>query len=213
MEALIPWLYLKGISSGEFQPALSALLGPDAANLSSDTVLRLRKVWQKDLDVFERRDLSARNYAYIWADGIHFQARMEQDSQCMLVIIGATPEGKKELVGFCDGYRESTQSWRELLLDLKARGLKHLPKLAVGDGAMGFWAALREVFPQTQEQRCWVHKTANVLNKMPKSIQAKAKADLQDIWMAETRIDAEKAFDLFISKYHVKYEKAVECLT
>ncbi len=213
LEALIPWLYLKGISSGEFQPALSALLGASAPNLSGDTILRLRKVWREELDVFERRDLSARHYVYIWADGIYFQARMEQDSQCMLVIIGATPEGKKELVGFTDGYRESTQSWRELLLDLKARGLACLPKLAVGDGAMGFWAALREVFPQTQEQRCWVHKTANVLNKMPKSIQAKAKADLHNIWMAETRIEAEKAFDLFTAKYRLKYEKAVHCLT
>ena len=213
LEALIPWLYLKGISSGEFQPALSALLGAKAPNLSGDTILRLRKVWQAELDVFEKRDLSARHYVYIWADGIYFQARMEQDSQCMLVILGATPEGKKEVVGFTDGYRESTQSWRELLLDLKARGLARLPKLAVGDGAMGFWAALREVFPQTQEQRCWVHKTANVLNRMPKSIQAKAKADLHNVWMAETRIDAEKAFDLFTSKYQLKYEKAVHCLT
>ncbi len=212
LEALIPWLYLKGISSGEFQPALSALLGSSAPNLSGDTILRLRKVWQQELAVFERRDLSARDYVYIWADGIYFQARMEQDSQCMLVIIGATPEGKKELLGFTDGYRESTQSWRELLLDLKARGLVRLPRLAVGDGAMGFWSALREVFPQTQEQRCWVHKTANVLNKMPKSIQAKAKADLHNVWMAETRIDAEKAFDLFTAKYQLKYEKAVHCL-
>ncbi|MCP4932679.1 MAG: IS256 family transposase [bacterium] len=213
LEALIPWLYLKGISSGEFQPALSALLGAKAPNLSGDTILRLRKVWQQELDVFERRDLSARHYVYIWADGIYFQARMEADSQCMLVIIGATPEGKKELVGFTDGYRESSQSWRELLLDLKARGLNCLPKLAVGDGALGFWSALREVFPQTQEQRCWVHKTANVLNKMPKSIQAKAKADLHNIWMAETRIDADKAFGLFTAKYQVKYDKAVHCLT
>jgi transposase-like protein len=181
LDALIPRLYLKGVSSGDLQAALSALLGADAPNLSGDTVLRLRKVWQAELGAFERRDLSARNYVYIWADGVYFQAPMEQESQCMLVIIGATPEGKKELVGFTDGYHESTQSWRELLLDLKARGLNTPPKLAVGDGALGFWAALREVFPQTKGQRCWVHKTANILNKMPKALQAKAKADLHEI--------------------------------
>jgi len=212
LDALIPWLYLKGVSSGDFQAALGALLGADAPNLSGDTVLRLRKVWQGELSAFEKRDLSARNYVYIWADGVYFQAPMEQESQCILVIIGATPEGKKELVGFTDGYRESTQSWRELLLDLKARGLKAPPKLAVGDGALGFWAALREVFPQTKEQRCWVHKTANVLNKMPKALQAKAKADLHEIWMADTKVDAGKAFDLFCAKYQVKYDKAVVCL-
>ena len=212
LDALIPWLYLKGVSSGDFQAALSALLGADAPNLSGDTVLRLRKVWQAELSAFEKRDLSARNYVYIWADGVYFQAPMEQESQCMLVIIGATPEGKKELVGFTDGYRESTQSWRELLLDLKARGLNTPPKLAVGDGALGFWAALREVFAQTKGQRCWVHKTANILNKMPKALQAKAKVDLHQIWMADTRDDAGKAFDLFCVKYQVKYEKAVACL-
>jgi len=181
LDALIPWLYLKGVSSGDFQTALSAMLGADAPNLSGDTVLRLRKVWAAELSAFEKRDLSARNYVYIWADGVYFQAPMEQESQCMLVIVGATPEGKKELVGFTDGYRESTQSWSELLLNLKARGLKTPPKLAVGDGALGFWAALRKVFPQTKEQRCWVHKTVNVLNKMPKALQAKAKADLHEI--------------------------------
>lgn len=212
LDAFIPWLYLKGVSSGDFQAALSALLGADAPNLSGDTVLRLRKVWQAELRAFEKRGLSARNYVYIWADGVYFQAPMEQESQCMLVIIGATPEGKKELVGFTDGYRESTQSWRELLLDLKVRGLKTPPKLAVGDGALGFWAALREVFPQTKEQRCWVHKTANVLNKMPKALQAKAKADLHEIWMADTKDGAGKAFDLFCAKYQVKYDKAVACL-
>ncbi|MBL4873876.1 MAG: IS256 family transposase [Rhodobacteraceae bacterium] len=213
LDALIPWLYLKGVSSGDFQAALSALLGADAPNLSGDTVLRLRKVWQGELSAFEKRDLSARNYVYIWADGVYFQAPMEQESQCMLVIIGATPEGKKELVGFTDGYRESMQSWSELLLDLKARGLKAPPKLAVGDGALGFWAALRKIFPQTKEQRCWVHKTANILNKMPKALQAKAKADLHQIWMADSKADAGKAFNLFCAKYELKYDKAVACLT
>jgi putative transposase len=212
LEALIPWLYLKGVSSGNFQEALSALLGPDAPNLSSDTILRLTKAWAEELVQWEARDLSARHYVYFWADGIYFQARMEPDSQCMLVIIGATPEGKKELVGFTDGYRESTQSWRELLQDLKARGLANAPALAVGDGSMGFWAAMREVFPTVAQQRCWVHKTANVLNVLPKSVQPKAKADLHNIWMAETRKDAERAFDHFADKYNAKYDKAVACL-
>jgi putative transposase len=212
LEALIPWLYLKGVSTGNFQEALSALLGPDAPNLSADTVSRLTKVWAGELEAWQERDLSARHYAYIWADGIYFQARTEPDSQCMLVIIGATPEGRKELIGFSDGYRESTQSWRELLLDLKARGLSRVPALAVGDGAMGFWAAMREVFPSTQQQRCWVHKTANVLNALPKSVQAKAKVDLHNIWMAETRKDANNAFDHFAAKYGAKYERAVDCL-
>ena len=212
LEALIPWLYLKGVSTGNFQEALSALLGPDAPNLSADTVSRLTKVWAGELEAWQERDLSARDYAYIWADGIYFQARTEPDSQCMLVIIGATPEGRKELIGFSDGYRESTQSWRELLLDLKARGLSKVPALAVGDGAMGFWAAMREVFPSTQQQRCWVHMTANVLNALPKSVQAKAKVDLHNIWMAETRKDANNAYDHFAAKYGAKYERAVDCL-
>ena len=212
LEALIPWLYLKGISTGNFQEALSALLGPDAPNLSADTISRLTKTWGDELEAWQSRDLSARHYVYLWADGIYFQARTEPDSQCMLVIMGATPEGKKELVGFTDGYRESTQSWRELLLDLKAHGLAKMPALAVGDGAMGFWAALREVFPTTKQQRCWVHKTANVLNGLPKSVQAKAKTDLHNIWMAETRKNAEKAFDHFAEKYGAKYDKAVTCL-
>ncbi len=213
LEGLIPWLYLQGVSSGNFQETLAALLGPDAPNLSADTILRLTKVWEQELVEWQNRDLSARNYVYFWVDGIYFQARTETDSECMLVIIGATPEGKKELVGFVDGYRESTQSWRELLLDLKKRGLSAPPALAVGDGAMGFWAALREVFPKTRQQRCWVHKTANVLNKMPKSVQAKAKKDLQEIWMAPTRKDAHQAFDHFVEKYEAKYDKAVACLT
>ncbi len=212
LEALIPWLYLKGISTGNFQEALSALLGPDAPNLSADTISRLTKTWADELEAWQSRDLSARHYVYLWADGIYFQARTEPDNQCMLVIIGATPEGRKELVGFTDGYRESTQSWRELLHDLKARGLAKMPSLAVGDGGMGFWAAMREVFPTTAQQRCWVHKTANVLNELPKSVQAKAKTDLHNIWMAETRKNADKAFDHFAEKYGAKYDKAVACL-
>ena len=212
IEATIPYLYLKGISSGDFSQVMPVLLGKDAVGFSSDTVLRLRQQWKEELNQWSKRRLDSRNYVYLWADGIYFQARMEDDKQCMLVIIGATPEGKKELVGFLDGYRESTQSWRELLLDLKARGLSVPPRLAIGDGAMGFWSALGEIWPGTRQQRCWVHKTANVLNKMPKSIQSKAKQDIHNIWMAESREDATQAFNLFLDKYGVKYAKATNCL-
>lgn len=213
LEAVLPILYLKGISSGSFREALSALLGPDAPNLSSDTILRLRKSWDEELRHWRARDLSARRYVYIWADGIYFQARMEDQSQCMLVIIGATPEGRKELLGFTSGYRESAQSWRELLVDLKARGLAHPPMLAIGDGALGFWSALDKIFPTTRRQRCWVHKTANILNDMPKAMQAKVKADLHNIWMAESRHQAEVALSVFLQKYQAKYPKAAERLT
>jgi len=212
LEAVLPVLYLKGISSGNFQDALSALLGPEAPNLSSDTVLRLRQSWKEELKKWRDRDLSAREYVYIWADGIYFQARMEHESQCILVIIGATPEGKKELIGFTTGYRESTQSWHELLIDLKTKGLKKPPLLAVGDGALGFWSALDKAFPTTRKQRCWVHKTANILNALPKAMQAKVKADIHDIWMAESRKQAEAALVLFKEKYQAKYPKAVETL-
>lgn len=212
LEAVLPVLYLKGISSGNFQDALSALFGPDAPNLSADTVLRLRKSWKVELNKWWNRDLSAREYVYLWADGIYFQARMEHESQCILVIIGATPEGKKELVGFVSGYRESTQSWHELLVDLKARGLAKPPLLAIGDGALGFWAALDKAFPTTLHQRCWVHKTANVLNVLPKTMQAKVKADIHNIWMAEGRKQAETALAVFAEKYQAKYPKSVETL-
>ncbi len=213
LDAVLPVLYLKGISSGSFQDALSALLGADAPNLSSDTILRLRKSWEAELSQWRARDLSARRYVYIWADGVYFQARMEDESQCMLVIIGTTPEGKKELLGFTSGYRESAQSWRELLVDLKARGLAHAPLLAVGDGALGFWSALEKVFPTTRQQRCWVHKTANILNDVPKAMQARVKADLHNIWMAEGRRQAEQALSVFLEKYQAKYPKAAERLT
>jgi len=213
LDAVLPVLYLKGISAGNLQDALSALLGPDAPNLSSDTILRLRKSWKEELQQWRGRNLSARRYVYIWADGIYFQARMEDQSQCMLVVIGATPEGKKELVGFISGYRESAQSWAELLIDLKARGFADPPLLAIGDGALGFWSALGKVFPTTRQQRCWVHKTANILNDMPKAMQAKVKADLHNIWMAESRLEAEKALSVFCEKYQAKYPKAAERLT
>ena len=211
LEVLIPILYLKGVSTGDFEEALSALLGKDAGGLSASTIARLKEAWSEEHARWSKRDLSAKRYVYFWADGIHVQARLEDAAQCLLVIIGATPEGKKELVGLIDGVRESAQSWRELLLDLKRRGLAIGPQLAVADGALGFWQAIEEVWPQARGQRCWVHKTANVLNKLPKSQQAKAKRALQEIWMAETRKDAE-ALRYFVETWGVKYDKAVECL-
>ena len=213
IETLLPILYLKGISTGDFSEALAALLGKDAPGLSASAIGRLKEGWQDDHATWARRDLSARRYVYIWADGIHLQARLEEEAQCILVIIGATPEGTKELIGFTDGTRESAHDWRVLLLDLKRRGLTVAPELAVADGALGFWKALGEVWPKTREQRCWVHKTANVLAKLPKSQHPKAKRALQDIWMAETKVDAETAFDAFIEGYEVKYDKAAECLS
>lgn len=212
LEELIPWLYLKGISTGEFSEALAALLGPGAPGLSASTVVRLKEGWQKDYEAWSKRSLADKRYVYFWVDGIHFNIRLEGERQCILVVIGATPEGHKELVAVQDGLRESEQSWRELLLDLKARGLAQPPKLAVGDGALGFWAALRKVFGETREQRCWVHKTANVLNDLPKGKQGKAKSMLHDIWMAETQADADRAFDLFIETWQAKYPKAAACL-
>jgi putative transposase len=206
LEVLIPVLYLKGIST------LIALLGKDAGGLSASTISRLKEAWTEEHAHWSKRDLSAKRYVYFWVDGIHVQARLENDAQCLLVIIGATPEGKKELVGLNDGVRESAQSWRELLLDLKRRGLAIGPELAVADGALGFWQAVEEVWPQTRGQRCWVHKTANVLNKLPKSQQSKAKRALQEVWMAETKNDALTAFDAFVETWGIKYDKAVDCL-
>jgi putative transposase len=212
LEVLIPILYLKGISTGDFAEALSALLGPNAGGLSASTIVRLKEVWADEHARWLKRDLSVKRYVYFWADGIYVQARLEDEAQCLLVIIGATPEGKKELVGLADGLRESAHSWRDLLLDLKRRGLSSGPRLAVGDGALGFWKALDEVWPTTRAQRCWVHKTANVLNKLPNSLHTKAKGALHNIWMAETRKDAEAALDVFIETYSRKYEKAAECV-
>ena len=215
IDELIPWLYLKGISTGDFTEALQALLGPHAKGLSATNIVRLKDCWQQEWAGWSKRSLTDKHYVYLWADGIYFNIRLEDpgnNKQCILVLMGATDDGKKELIAIADGYRESAQSWRELLLDIKERGLSTAAKLATGDGALGFWAALREIYPATQEQRCWVHKTANVLNKMPKSIQPKAKSMLQDIWMAETREQARKAFDLFVVTFKAKYAKAVECL-
>jgi len=211
LDALLPILYLRGISTGDFQEAFSALLGKDAPNLSPAVITRLTAEWQADYEAWQKRDLSARRYVYVWADGVYLQARMEAAAECMLVLIGATPEGKKELVGFQTGVRESAQSWRELLVDVKRRGLEIAPDLAVGDGGLGFWKAIEEVFPGTRHQRCWVHKTANVLNKVALSVQVKA--DLREIYGAPTRAAAEAAIDGFADKYGAKYDKAVACLT
>jgi transposase-like protein len=213
LDALLPILYLRGISTGDFQDALSALLGRDAPNLSPAVVTRLTATWADEYARWQARDLSARRYVYVWADGVYLQARMEEHAECMLVLIGATPEGRKELVGFQVGVRESAQSWRELLVEVKRQGLSLAPEIAVGDGALGFWKALDEVFPGTHHQRCWVHKIANVLNKVPKSVQHAMKADLREIHSAPTRADAEVAMSIFVEKYGTKYARAAECLT
>ena len=215
IDELIPWLYLKGISTGDFSEALQSLVGEDAPGLSPNVIVRLKEKWGQEYDQWSRRDLSDRAYVYIWADGIHVNVRLENEAdqrQCLLVLMGATVAGQKELIAVVDGYRESEQSWYELLIDLKTRGLSLAPKLAIGDGALGFWAALRKVYGETREQRCWVHKTANVLNNMPKSVQPRAKTDIHEIWMAESRAAATKAFNAFLEKYRAKYPAACECL-
>ena len=212
VEELIPWLYLKGISTGDFSEALEALLGPDAPGLSATTVVRLKDVWRREYEAWSKRDLSGQRFVYIWADGIYSNVRLDDERQCLLVVMGALEDGRKQLLAVHDGFRESELSWQELLEDLKRQGLELPPKLAVGDGAMGFWAALRKVYPATGEQRCWLHKTVNVLNKLPKSMQGKAKKALHDIYLAESRQTAEKALDRFKNLYEKKFPKAVECL-
>ena len=215
LEALYPWLYLKGLSTGDFGEALQALLGADAQGLSATTITRLKTVWEQEYHGWSKRALAGRRDVYVWADGVYFNVRLEDTDnkqQCILVLIGATREGTKELIAITDGYRESEQSWRELLLDVRDRGLTIDPDLAIGDGGLGFWGAVRKVFPKTREQRCWVHKTANVLNKLPKGVQAKAKAMLHDIWMAETQKSAEQAFDLFVTTFTAKFPAATTCL-
>lgn len=212
VEELIPWLYLKGISTGDFNEALAALLGPQVKGLSASTITRLKEIWHDEYQAWSKRSLAGKQYVYMWADGVHFNIRLEDDRQCILVLMGATPEGKKELIAISEGYRESEQSWRALLLDCQARGLVIDPELAIADGALGFWKALPKVWPQTRGQRCWVHKTANVLDKLPKGQQGKAKEMIHAIWMAASRAEAEKAFDLFVSTWEAKYPKAADCL-
>ena len=213
LDALLPVLYLRGVSTGDFQDALAALLGCDAPNLSPSVIARLTAEWQAEYVRWQGRDLSARRYVYVWADGVYLQARMEEHAECMLVLIGATPEGRKELVGFQVGVRESAQSWRELLIEVKRRGLTIAPEIAVGDGALGFWKALDEIYPGTRHQRCWLHKIGNVLNKVAKSVQPAMKADLREIHGAPTRAAAEGAVNVFVEKYGAKYPRAAECLT
>jgi len=212
LDALLPVLYLRGVSAGDFQEVLASLLGKDAPNLSPAVISRLKGEWEDEYRRWQKRDLSARRYVYIWADGVYLQARMEPQAECMLVLMGATPEGKKELIGFQTGLRESAQSWKELLVDLKARGLSIAPEAAIGDGALGFWKALDEAFPSTRHQRCWQHKTLNVLDKFPKSMQPNAHKDLREIWLSPNRAAAEAAMTTFAEKYAAKYAKAVECL-
>ena len=213
IEELLPVLYLKGISTGDFTEALQAILGRDVIGLSAETIVRLKRVWEREYEQWDTRDLSTSRYVYWWVDGIYFNVRLETDRQCLLVIIGASPDGTKALLAIEDGFRESADSWRSLLRELKRRGLTHGPKLAGGDGALGFWVALAEEYPQTTPQLCWVHKTANVLDKLPQSVQAKAKQLLHAIYLAPTRREAEEAWERFAATFEAKYPKAVACLT
>ena len=211
LEAAIPWLYLKGISTGEMQTALEALVGPEAKGLSASTVARLKQTWRTEYQTWRQQRLDEETWVYVWVDGIYSGLRADEQRLCALVVIGVTSQGEKQLLAIEDGVRESTQSWREVLLQLKARGMK-APTVAIGDGALGFWGALEEVYPTTQPQRCWVHKTRNVLNALPKSVQPKAKQALHEIWQAETKADANRAFGAFLTTYEAKYPKATACL-
>jgi transposase-like protein len=212
IDALIPALYLKGVSTGDFTEALTAILGEGAAGLSATNIVRLKKVWEEEYRDWSKRDLSGKHYVYLWADGIYFNVRLENDRICMLVLIGALPDGTKEMVAILDGFRESADSWAELLRDLKRRGLMKPPALALGDGALGFWKALDEVFPKTRRQRCWVHKTANILDKMPKSVQPHAKRMIHEMYMAPTKQDALEAYEAFLANYQAKYPRSCQCL-
>lgn len=212
VDNLIPILYLKGISTGDMSEALASILGPGAVGLSASNIVRLKTLWEQDYAAWCARDFELKRYVYFWVDGIHFNVRLDGERSCILVIMGANESGRKELLAVSDGYAESKASWREILLDLKRRGLNIGPKLAVGDGALGFWAALREVYPECREQRCWVHKTSNVLDKMPKSVQGKAKGMLHEMWQAPTKEKALAAYEHFVNSWQEKYPKAVDCL-
>jgi len=211
MEQLIPWLYLKGVSTGDFSDALTALVGKDAPGLSAPTISRLKTVWQQEFQQWQKRNLSEKRYVYFWVDGIYCNVRLD-DKQCLLVIMDATADGVKELVSIEGGFRESELSWRQLLLDLKSRGLTTAPQLAIGDGALGFWKALSKVYDGTRWQRCWVHKTANILNKLPRSLQSKAKSQLHQVWQAADKDEAKRHFDAFVNSYEAKYPKAAQCM-
>ena len=212
IEELIPWLYLRGVSTNDMESALAALLGVDVIGLSPTSIVRCKKVWEEQFSAWESRSLEGKRYIYIWADGVYFNVRLTGERACVLVAIGATEDGRKEILAIHDGVRESEQSWTEVLERLKSQGLEEPPILAIGDGALGFWKAISKSWPTTRHQRCWSHKSMNVLNKLPKSSQSSAKSLLQDIWMAETKKEALKACDLFVSSYEAKFPKAVECL-
>lgn len=212
IDELLPVLYLKGISTGDFSEALESILGRHVTGLSAQTIVRLKTVWEKEYTEWNSRDLTGAEYVYWWVDGIYFNVRLDDERQCILVIIGARPDGSKEIVAVIDGFRESKENWQFALREAKRRGLRCGPKLAIGDGALGFWAAIEEEFPETEHQLCWVHKTVNVLDKLPQSQQGKAKKMLHDIYLAATKKDAEIAFDIFIEEYAAKYPRAVDCL-
>jgi transposase-like protein len=212
IEELVPVLYLKGISTGDFTEALEKILGKEVAGFSAENIVRMKQIWETDYKQWIQRDLSETRYVYWWVDGIYFNVRLDDDRQCILVIIGARADGTKELIAVVDGFRESKESWTSILRELKRRGLVDGPELAIGDGSLGFWAALAEEFPKTKTQICWVHKTANVLDKMPSSLQGKAKKMIHDIYLAPTKMDANVAFDVFIEEFDLKYPKAVDSL-
>jgi putative transposase len=212
LEGALATLYLKGVSTNDFSTALAAIMGEGAAGLSASTISKLKQVWEGEYEAWRKRPLESKEYPYIWADGVYFNVRLEEGRACILVVIGANYQGKKELLAVRDGYRESEQSWKELLLELKGRGLETDPKLAIADGALGFWKALPQVFPTTRAQRCWFHKSLNVLDKMAKSVRQRANSMLRDIYMAETRAKALKAYQLFVDSFEEKYPKAVACL-
>ena len=211
VDEFIPYLYLKGISTGDFSGVLSQLLGKEMF-ISANTVVRLKEIWEEEYLAWNQTDLTEKHYLYWWVDGVHFNVRLENDRSCILVIIGVTEDGKKELLAVADGLRESELSWQDIMLDLKKRGLRSGPQLATGDGALGFWKALSKEYPQTSQQRCWVHKTANILDKMPKSIQPLAKKHIHAIYLADTKKEALEEFDRFVHMYEAKYPKAVDCL-
>ncbi len=212
IDELLPVLYLKGISTGDFSEALESILGKSVIGLSAQNIVRLKQVWQKEYAQWSKRELSHKEYVYWWADGVHFNVRLDNDRQCILVIIGVTLDGKKEVIAVSDGFRESKESWKSVIRGVKRLGITTAPKLAIGDGALGFWAAIQEEFPETNHQLCWVHKTCNVLDKLPKSLQGKAKAMIHDIYLAPTKMEANNSFDVFIEEFEAKYPKAVDCM-
>ena len=211
LEDALPLFYLGGLSNGDFIPCFEKLFGTRVSGLSSSSITRLKHVWSEELQQWRQRDLAGVKYCYLWVDGIHFNLRLSEGRLCVLVVIGARADGRKELVAVAGGHRESAESWRTLLRDLKERGMS-APLLGIGDGNLGFWNALRDIYPSTQHQRCWIHKTANILDKLPKSAQPQAKTMIHDMYRAETQKQARETYRKFIQRYQDKYQKAVECL-